>query len=231
MNAIILAGGFGTRLQSVVSNLPKPMAPVAGRPFLEWVLDYCLQQGIEKAILSVGYLHERIIDHFGNDYKGIQLEYAIESEPLGTGGAIRFALEKSEDKGLWVILNGDTLFRADLQVLANYHQQKQADMTMALRRMFDFDRYGVVQINENGRVYSFLEKAYRTVGLINAGVYVLQAALIQSRFAYGEKFSFEKDFMERFVNELNFYGLEQEGYFIDIGIPEDFEKADKDLSI
>ena len=229
MNAIILAGGFGTRLQSVVSDLPKPMATVACRPFLEWVLDHCLAHNVKKAILSVGYLHEKIIEHFGYNYKGIELDYAIETEPLGTGGAIRFALESSEGEALWTVLNGDTLFRSDLSALANFYKTKSADMVIALRRMFDFDRYGVVQVDEAGQVQSFLEKSYRKEGLINAGIYTFKADLLQSRFANGQKFSFEKDFMERFVSELNFYGLVQEGYFIDIGIPEDFEKANREL--
>jgi len=229
MNAIILAGGFGTRLKSVVSELPKPMAPVAGRPFLEWVLDHCLLHKIEKAILSVGYLHEKIIEHFGYEYKGMPLDYAIEEEPLGTGGAIRFALEKSKGEELWTVLNGDTLFRGNLNALANYYIEKNADMVLALRRMYDFDRYGVVELDSLGEVNSFMEKSYQTEGLINAGVYIFRAALLQAHFSFAEKFSFEKDFMERFVKDLNFYGLEQEGYFIDIGIPADFEKANQEL--
>lgn len=227
--AIILAGGFGTRLQSVVNDVPKPMALVAGRPFLEWVLDYCLENGIQEAILSVGYKSEIIIQHFGNEYKGIQIKYAIEKEPLGTGGAIRFAMELLEDDKNCLILNGDTLFKSDLQKLYGSFIEKSADLIVSLRRMYDFDRYGLVEINESNRIISFQEKKYCQEGLINGGVYIVSSKLIKQIFPEVKSFSFEKDFLEQYVKQLNFIGIEQAGYFIDIGIPEDFEKANNDL--
>lgn len=227
--AIILAGGFGTRLQSVVNDVPKPMAPIAGRPFLEWVLDYCLENGIQEAILSVGYKSEIIIQHFGNEYKGIQIKYAIEKEPLGTGGAIRFAMELLEDDKNCLILNGDTLFKSDLQKLYGSFIEKSADLIVSLRRMYDFDRYGLVEINESNRIISFQEKKYCQEGLINGGVYIVSSKLIKQIFPEVKSFSFEKDFLEQYVKQLNFIGIEQAGYFIDIGIPEDFEKANRDL--
>jgi D-glycero-alpha-D-manno-heptose 1-phosphate guanylyltransferase len=227
--AIILAGGFGTRLQSVVNDVPKPMAHVAGRAFLEWVLDHCLENGIKEAILSVGYKSEAIINHFGKEYKGIQIKYAIEKEPLGTGGAIRYAMEMLEDDKNCLILNGDTLFKSDLQKLYGSFIEKSADLIVSLRRMYDFDRYGVVEINELNRIISFQEKKYCQEGLINGGVYILNSKLMKHIFPKVESFSFEKDFLERYVQQLNFIGIEQSGYFIDIGIPEDFEKANRDL--
>ena len=227
--AIILAGGFGTRLQSVVNDVPKPMAPVAGRPFLEWVLDYCLENGIQEAILSVGYKSDIIIQHFGNEYKGIQIKYAIEKEPLGTGGAIRYAMEMLEDDKNCLILNGDTLFKSDLQKLYSSYMEKSADLIVSLRRMYDFDRYGLVEINESNRIISFQEKKYCQEGLINGGVYIVSSKLIKQIFPEVKSFSFEKDFLEQYVKQLNFIGIEQAGYFIDIGIPEDFEKANNDL--
>jgi D-glycero-alpha-D-manno-heptose 1-phosphate guanylyltransferase len=227
--AIILAGGFGTRLQSVVNDVPKPMAPVAGRPFLEWVLDYCLENGIQEAILSVGYKSDIIIQHFGNEYKGIQIKYAKEKEPLGTGGAIRYAMEMLEDDKNCLILNGDTLFKSDINMLFNAFQEEEADLIVSLRRMFDFDRYGVVELDKNNRIISFQEKKHCDEGLINGGVYIVNSKLIKNLFPKIETFSFEKDFMERYVEQLKFVGIEQSGYFIDIGIPEDFEKANNDL--
>jgi D-glycero-alpha-D-manno-heptose 1-phosphate guanylyltransferase len=227
--AIILAGGFGTRLQSVVNDVPKPMAPVAGRPFLEWVLDYCLENGIQEAILSVGYKSETIINHFGKEYKGIQIKYAIEKEPLGTGGAIRYAIEMLEDDSNCLILNGDTLFKSDLQKLYGTYEDKSADLIVSLRRMYDFDRYGVVEINESNRIISFQEKKHCDEGLINGGVYIVSSKLIKQIFPEVKSFSFEKDFLEHYVQQLKFIGIEQSGYFIDIGIPEDFEKANRDL--
>jgi D-glycero-alpha-D-manno-heptose 1-phosphate guanylyltransferase len=228
--AIILAGGFGTRLQSVVNDVPKPMAPVAGRPFLEWVLDYCLENGIQEAILSVGYKSETIINHFGKEYKGIQIKYAIEKEPLGTGGAIRYAIEMLEDDSNCLILNGDTLFKSDLQKLYSSYMEKSADLIVSLRRMYDFDRYGVVEINESNRIISFQEKKHCDEGLINGGVYIVSSKLIKQIFPEVKSFSFEKDFLEHYVQQLKFIGIEQTGYFIDIGIPEDFEKANRDLT-
>jgi len=229
MRALILAGGFGSRLQSVVNEAPKPMAPVAGRPFLEHLLDHCLKFGFEEALLSVGYKSELIISHFGNNYKGLRLEYAVEKEALGTGGAIRFALDSAKSDSLWTILNGDTLFTCDLHLLQKFFIEKKADMAMALRRMQHFDRYGLVSCNSENKVIAFLEKQYADDGLINAGIYMFPAGLIQQKFKNHEKFSFEKDFMEKLVNDINIYGIELEGYFIDIGIPDDYQKANQDL--
>jgi D-glycero-alpha-D-manno-heptose 1-phosphate guanylyltransferase len=126
MRALILAGGFGSRLQSVVNEVPKPMAPVAGRPFLEHLLDHCLKFGFEEALLSVGYKSELIISHLGNNYKGLRLEYAVEKEALGTGGAIRFALDSAKSDSLWTILNGDTLFTCDLHLLQKFFIEKKS---------------------------------------------------------------------------------------------------------
>ena len=227
--AIILAGGFGTRLQSVVNDVPKPMAPVAGRPFLEWVLDHCQENGIKEAILSVGYKSETIINHFGKEYKGIQIKYAVEHEPLGTGGAIRYAMEMLEDDKNCLILNGDTLFKSDLQKLYSSYMEKSADLIVSMRRMYEFDRYGLVEINESNRIISFQEKKYCPEGLINGGIYIVSSKLIKQIFPEVKSFSFEKNFLEQYVKQLNFIGIEQAGYFIDIGIPEDFEKANRDL--
>lgn len=229
MKALILAGGFGSRLQSVVSDVPKPMAPVAGRPFLEHLLDQCLQYGYEEIILSVGYKSEIIIQHFGENYRGIKLNYAIEKEALGTGGAIRFALESQDSSSVWTILNGDTLFSCNHHQLQDFYATKKADMAIALKRMQHFDRYGLVICDSDKRVNAFLEKQYADEGLINAGVYMLSAGLIQQYFENHAKFSFEKDLMEKKLLDIKIYGLELEGYFIDIGIPEDFEKANNDL--
>ena len=229
MQALILAGGFGSRLQSVVSDVPKPMASVAGRPFLEHLLDHCLQFGYQEITLSVGYKAELIIQHFGESYKGIKLSYAVEKEALGTGGAIRFALETAKTESVWTILNGDTLFSCDLHELHNFYSQKNADMAIGLKRMQHFDRYGLVSCDDDKRVTAFLEKQYSEEGLINAGVYMFSAGLLKQHFENHSKFSFEKDFMEKYLKTLKVYGIELNGYFIDIGIPEDYQKANEDL--
>ena len=225
--AIILAGGFGTRLQTVVNEVPKPMAPVGGRPFLEYVMDHCKLYGIEKIILAVGYKHEIIIEHFSDNYRGIQLEYSIEHEALGTGGGILQAAQMLEEEAFFV-LNGDTLFKVDLQELGKLYEEKKAGMVLALCEMKNFDRYGIVALNEEQRVLSFIEKQYQSKGNINAGVYVLNNEILRRSKLRG-RFSFEKDFMEAFVGSYQFYGSVSSDYFIDIGIPEDYRRAEEEL--
>ena len=226
--AIVLAGGLGTRLKSVVQDIPKPMATVNGRPFLEFVLDYVLKYQVEKVILSIGYRGEVIQDHFGENYKGITLVYSVEEEPLGTGGAIFKAAQLCGDAPFFV-LNGDTLFEANLDTLLEAYNSQKADMMLALKAMQNFDRYGVVEMDETNRVQAFLEKEYRAKGLINGGVYVLRKSIFDIE-NYPERFSFEKDLLEKHVAQLQFYGLALDGYFIDIGIPEDYAKAQIELS-
>lgn len=221
--AIILAGGFGTRLQSVVHEVPKPMAPVAGRPFLEFLLAFAHRQGIQKAVLSVGYKNEVIKAHFGTAWRGMTVEYAIEDEPLGTGGAIWNALGHCEDETV-VVLNGDSLFEIDFRALYQQKKDKEADMVLSLKPLENFDRYGVVEIDAHGRILEFKEKAFREKGLINGGVYCFDTSWADSLGLSG-RFSFEKEVLEHYVKTKAFYGYTSEAYFIDIGIPEDYERA------
>ena len=225
--AIILAGGFGTRLQSVVKDIPKPMAPIGRRPFLEFVLDHCLEFGIKHIILAVGYKHEIIQKHFGQSYRGMQIDYSIEVEALGTGGGILQAAQQfSEDN--FLVLNGDTLFRVDLSKLVQFYEDRKADLALALCPMQHFDRYGTVTMDSNSRIIAFQEKTFQESGNINAGVYVMRKkALIDSGLK--GRFSFEKEFMEAQVQTLPFYGRVSADYFIDIGIPTDYQKAAEDL--
>ena len=226
--AIVLAGGLGTRLRPAVPDLPKCMAPVNGRPFLSYIIDYYTSQGIEKFIFALGYKHEVIIGWIKQQYPALNVEYAIEKEPLGTGGAIQLAVEKAREKDL-LILNGDTIFKIDLPVLTSFHEDNASACTLALKPMKDFERYGVVEINEEGLITRFKEKKHYAEGLINGGAYLLNVG----RFRQQKRpavFSFEKDYLERCYTFMPMYGCVQEGYFIDIGIPEDFEKAQKDLA-
>ena len=228
--AIILAGGFGTRLQSVVKDLPKPMAPVNGRPFLTYVLDYLIAYGYTKVVLSVGYLHEKVEEYFGSQYKSIEVSYAVESEPLGTGGGIAFALQQCSADNV-LILNGDTLFKADLNRLQLFHEQHQSALSIILRHVPDTSRYGSVQTDENQRIVSFTEKNNsRGEGLINGGIYLVKRELMQE-LSLPQKFSFEKDLMEKYVHDLSFYAMRSDGYFIDIGIPEDYARAQKEFVV
>lgn len=224
--AIVLAGGFGTRLQTVVSEVPKPMAPVAGKPFLQYILDYLIEQRIERAILAVGYLREVIIDTFGDQYRSLELVYSVEADPLGTGGGILQACQFAQDDTVFVI-NGDTFFEVDLAALASLHQQKNALLTVALKRMEKFDRYGTVEIDAENKITGFLEKKYLDEGLINGGIYCLNKSVFPEGIP--AKFSFEKEILEKEIRNERIFGLRSDGYFIDIGIPEDYAKAQLDF--
>ncbi len=219
---IILAGGFGTRLSTVVKDVPKPMAPVNGKPFLHYIFRELQQQKIQHAILSIGHLKEVIQDYFQDEYLGIKVSYAVENEPLGTGGGIQHAFSYVQDDAY--VLNGDTYFDIDLQKLKDI----SADISIALKPMFQFERYGTVETDSNGRVSSFNEKKYCEHGLINGGVYYFRKSLFE-KIDTDKKFSFEKDILEKHLHDLNIRGKIFDNYFIDIGIPEDYNKVQQDF--
>ncbi|MDP4281436.1 MAG: nucleotidyltransferase family protein [Bacteroidota bacterium] len=224
MEAIVLAGGLGTRLRGVVNELPKSMAGINGRPFLEYLLNYLSGQQISRIILSVGYKNEAIRDFFGDHFKSIPIEYAVEKEPLGTGGAIRYAFGQVEGDMAFV-LNGDSLFRVDLNALKKFHIGNDSTFTLALHYMRDTSRYGNVRVNVEGRITGFMEKCQSEGGgLINGGIYLINKDFFL-RYALPEKFSMEKDCFEKYYSEERIYGYPSEGYFLDIGIPEDYFKA------
>ena len=225
--AIILAGGLGTRLKEILPDLPKCMAPIAGRPFLFYVINYLRSQGIEKFIFSLGYKHEKIEKYLNDQFSTLNYQCSIEEEPLGTGGAVWLALAMSTERNLAVI-NGDTLFKADLEALAAFHEERQADCTIALKPMQDFDRYGVVELNEDQSIKSFREKRSYKSGYINGGTYILNAGKFLHE-ALPVKFSFEKDYLEQLHAERRIYGLVQDAYFIDIGVPGDYSRAQEEF--
>lgn len=225
--AIVLAGGFGTRLQAVVKDLPKPMAEISGKPFLGYLLSYLLQQGIRKAILSVGYKWETVKNYFGDFYGELKLDYSIEEEPLGTGGTIFKAVQNSEEKEFF-IFNGDTFFNIDLGEFYLKRTMEDVKLSVALKRMKNFDRYGTVKTDASHRIISFEEKKFYGEGDINGGVYILKRELF-SGMNLPEKFSFEKDVMEKYYNQIPFSGFAFNDYFIDIGIPEDYMRAQQEL--
>lgn len=226
--AIILAGGLGTRLRNTVPNLPKCMAPVAGRPFLFYVIRHLRMQGIEKIIFSLGYRHEAILEYLEQFFPTMNYDYVVEDEPLGTGGAIRLACKKAESENI-VIVNGDTLFDTDIQKASTFHTSNKNECTLLLKPMQNFDRYGVVEIDNLGRVKQFSEKKHYDSGLINGGVYILN---VQGFLAltFPEKFSFEKDYLEKYYDSHLICGQVQDEYFIDIGISEDYRRANGDMS-
>lgn len=224
---IILAGGLGTRLRSAVPDLPKAMAPVAGKPFLSFVIDGLRMQGIRRFIFSLGYRHEAIDNYLQEHFPTLDYSIVVEQEPLGTGGAIRLAMEQAESDHV-LVTNGDTLFQAEVKTMEATHLHTCAECTLALKPMQNFDRYGCVEINGNQRVISFREKQFYAEGLINGGLYLINCKAFLNR-SFAEKFSFEKDYLEAFIAEQGFYGIQSDAYFIDIGIPQDFEQAQVDL--
>lgn len=227
-DAIILAGGFGTRLSGVAGDIPKPMAPVKGRPFLEFLLDYLSDQGIRKVILSTGYRSEIIEAHFGRLYNNIAISYSIEEKPLGTGGAIMAALRLASTKDC-LVLNGDTLFRVPLNDLEKIHSEKSADISIALRSVSDAGRYGAVILDNNSRILSFAEKeAGGNEGLVNGGIYMLGRDLLES-LGMPPVFSIEKELFAALTGNLNLFGMVCSSYFIDIGTPEDYLRANDEL--
>lgn len=226
--AIILAGGLGTRLRDTVPDLPKCMAPVAGRPFLFHVINYLRSQGIEKFIFSLGHLHEIISTYLAREFATLHYTLSIEDEPLGTGGAILLACGKATEKDLLVV-NGDTLFRGNYRAAAYFHTRHMAECTLLLKPMKDFDRYGVVETDTDHLVASFKEKKFYKEGNINAGIYLLNVPRFLDE-EFPAKFSFEKDYLEKMYRERRIYGLVQDDYFIDIGIPEDYRRANIELA-
>ena len=228
MEAIVLAGGLGTRLQSSVPDLPKCLAPINRKPFLHYLLTSMIQSGISRFVFSLGYRSASIIDYLNDHYCHIDWDYAIEDQPLGTGGGIRLAMDQVQSPQC-LILNGDTLFKADVQALYQYHLDHNAVVTLALKPMSNFDRYGTVGIQNDGKVFQFTEKQYCKSGYINGGVYAIDTAWYLS-LPEGPKYSFETEVLQRYVTQFPMYGKIDDGYFIDIGIPDDYEKAKSDFS-
>lgn len=225
MEVVILAGGFGTRLMSVITGIPKPMAPVRNIPFLKYIFDYLGTFEIERVVLSVGFRHEVIEEFFGASYSNISIDYCIENSPLGTGGAIKKSLEMCNEEAV-IVLNGDTFFNIDLLDFYAQHQKDNAEISLALKPMENFERYGKV-ITDQHKIVAFSEKEYSKSGDINGGVYALKKDVL--RGIAEDKFSFEKDFLEAKINKLVMTGYKYNEYFIDIGVPQDYEKAQKEL--
>jgi D-glycero-alpha-D-manno-heptose 1-phosphate guanylyltransferase len=225
--AIVLAGGLGTRLRSAVPDLPKCMAPVNNKPFIGYVIDYYVGQGIDKFIFSLGYKHEVIENYLNQAYPSLSRQNVVEPEPLGTGGAIRLACKVATEKTV-LVLNGDTIFNIELATLSDFHYQHDSHCTLSLKPMRNFDRYGVVELEPDNRIKSFKEKQFYDNGLINGGVYALNVPAFMQE-SMPDKFSFEKDYMELKYADGHMHGVVQEGYFIDIGIPADYERAQREF--
>jgi len=225
--AIILAGGLGTRLRSTVPDLPKPMAPIGGRPFLECQLDYWIAQGITLFVLSVGYRYEVITDHFGSNFKGAAIDYVIEREPLGTGGGLLLAAQKMSNELPFLLLNGDTYFEVDLKALNEFSLRNEADCSFSLFCPNEIGRYMGMEVSPKGQVISLKSSRNLSHPLANGGVYwVRSQALLLDEFTCGDKISLEDDiFPACLASGKRLFGLEFPGKFIDIGVPDDYRRA------
>lgn len=219
MEVIVLAGGLGTRLRSVVEDVPKCMAPVAGKPFLEHILQYLESQFVDHVILSLGYKYETVIDWLRSKAFTFKISWVIEKTPLGTGGGLQLAMGKARSSRVFV-LNGDTYFPVDLRAMQAV-MSDDTPIVAALKPMRHFDRYGTVTIDEDQNILSFQEKQACEQGLINGGVYYINNDLLQLQ-QHKAPFSFEQQVLE---TTPHLKALVQDITFIDIGIPEDFEKA------
>jgi D-glycero-alpha-D-manno-heptose 1-phosphate guanylyltransferase len=227
--AIILAGGKGTRLQSAVSNVPKPMAPINNRPFLEYLMDYWIEQGISKFILSIGYMKESIINHFGDNYQAASIEYSEEMQPLGTGGGLIAASKKLNDT--FLVINGDTFFEINLDHLFQFHMKKKSQWTFSLFSSVQLERYMAMDVSKNGQILSLKTSNSSVCSLSNGGVYLIDpSVLCNVQYQKGDFMSLEDDLLPSiFSNDRKVFGIEFKGKFIDIGIPEDYFLANKIL--
>lgn len=223
--AVILAGGFGTRLQSIINDVPKPMAPINDIPFLNYILKYLKFYNIEHVVFSVGYLSNKIKEYYKNEFHGISISYAEETTPLGTGGGIRLSLQQCDTQNC-LVLNGDSFFDVNLISFYNQFVKTQSDCILALRKIENAARYGTIKLNDSKQIIEFKEKDGNEIsGLINGGVYILNRNIFLENTPADISFSIEKDFFETKLTDINVTGVEYPNYFIDIGIPADYEKA------
>ena len=221
MDVIILTGGMGTRLKSKIKDIPKTMASWNGVPFLERTINWLNKFEIQNVILAVGYKKEIIKNYFGNQYKNINTIYSEEETPLGTGGAIKQALEKTNQENV-IVMNGDILARVELNSMYKKHLDSNATMTIAIKHMENFDRFGVIKFNKN-RITEFLEKRYVESGYMNTGIYIMNKKIFDNKIN-DKVFSLENDYLNKYVSEDQIVPFIYDGNFIDIGIPEDYEK-------
>jgi D-glycero-alpha-D-manno-heptose 1-phosphate guanylyltransferase len=226
--AIVLAGGMGTRLKDAVPDLPKCMAPINGIPFITYLIKHLQAEGIQRFVFALGYRSEMIEGYLQANRSWINASCSIEEKQLGTGGAIQKAMKITTSENV-LIVNGDTLFKANIHAVANLHDVTNAICTLALKPMNDSSRYGSVRIDEHQQVTGFGEKNTHGKGLVNGGVYLLNRQQWDAN-NWPETFSFETDFLQKKYRSQKLIGIVQDEYFIDIGIPEDYAKAQTELA-
>ena len=224
---VVLAGGKGTRLKSVVNDIPKPLAPVCGVPFLSLLLNKLNSVGMRDVIISTGHLAHKITDNFGPSFKNLNILYAHEEEALGTGGAILNAVETYGLSEPFFLVNGDTFFDINYVKLEEEWRRQNCDILMAVRKLKNADRYGIVD-GKDGIVLSFLANSTARGKLSNSGSYLISPSIFRKNHL-PKKFSFEADFIPKHLDKEVVRYLEFEGYFIDIGIPDDYTRAQLDF--
>ncbi|MBI4845324.1 MAG: nucleotidyltransferase family protein [Candidatus Omnitrophica bacterium] len=221
MKAVILAGGFGTRLKQTVKDLPKPMVDVDGKPFLEYLVLQLKKWDIKEVVLCVGYLKEVIKGYFNDGSKwGLNISYSEENSPLGTGGALRQAMCLCNEDD-FLAMNGDSFLDVDFDKIISFHRKKSALATLSLIKVEDVNRYGRISINVENEVIEFCEKGNSGQGFINAGVYVFSKEIIE-HIPLG-KVSLEHEVLAKLINK-KFYGVGIEGFFSDIGTPDSYKR-------
>jgi D-glycero-alpha-D-manno-heptose 1-phosphate guanylyltransferase len=219
--AIVLAGGLGTRMRAVSDTVPKTMLPVAGRPFIEYLLAYVAAAGVQRAVLAVGHRAEAIASHVGGGRAlGLEVAYSEEREPLGTGGALRLASEQV-DRWPALALNGDSFVAVDLAAMMAAHQSHRPRLTVALADVRDTGRFGRVRLDAGGRIAAFDEKASSGHGLVNAGVYLLEREVMEM-LPNGTS-SFERELLPAMAG-TDALGFVTSGFFVDIGVPADYQQ-------
>ena len=227
--AVILVGGLGTRLRPLTDRTRKDMLPLVDRPQLAYTFDHLRRFGVARAVVSCGYLPTQIQDHFGDRYGDLRLEYRIEDEPLGTGGAIRFAADGIDEP--FLALNGDSLRETDLDALIAFHAERRGRATILLTPVEDPSRYGLVRLHGDGRVRNFLEKPRPEeidTNLINAGLYVLEPDVLDL-IPSGRPVSIEREVFPQLVEEGAVHGVALPGYWLDIGTPDAYLQAHRDV--
>ncbi|WP_319380102.1 nucleotidyltransferase family protein [Thiomicrorhabdus sp.] len=233
MEAIVLVGGLGTRLGALTKETPKPMLPIRGTPFLERLLVFLKEQGVKNVVLAVGYKREVVESYFSQKNNDLpEIRYSVENSPLGTGGAIAQAIQKTDSEKVFV-LNGDSYLDLNFQEMADFHDRCQAEITIASYFIKPADRYGVMEVSDSCEVLNFSEKGVFQEGLINGGVYLLNTAALAEIFTNLSKevFSFEEEVLSNSSLSLRKYHFQTQGYFLDIGIPADYARAQDELFV
>jgi len=227
LEAIVLAGGLGTRLGSIVSDVPKPLAPINGKPFLDILMQYWIRQGVKHFVLSIGYQADKILSRYGDSFEGCKISYVREDIPMGTGGGLLLATEKLIDDSDCLVLNGDTFFDIEFTKMIKIHKMKNADITFNLFWTDYESRFMGVNVNESGIIHSLNNGENKQARYVNGGVYFVKQKLLSDlKQQFPEPCSFENDLAPKITNsDAIVCGCIHDSFFIDIGVPEDYRKA------